>query len=133
MTKIMLDQLKRAGPWIKFVGVLGFIEAGFMTAGGIFFILVMPHLLYAQYYSGASSSGLFYITTGIISFFPSFFTYRFGNKIKKFFLTGENHELEQALKNNKLFWKFTGIFLIAFLSIFIVAVFISLFFFSYTL
>ena len=133
LTEPMLGYLKKAAPWLKFIGILGFAGSGFAVASGIFFMAVMPHLLYAQYYSGQTSSGLFYISIGIISFFPAFFTYRFGEKIKKYFKTGDDTDLEQAFKNNKLLWQVSGIFYIIFFTFIVIAVFIALFAFTYEL
>jgi hypothetical protein len=53
--------------------------------------------------------GLFFLGAIALMFFPVLFIFRFGQKIKSYVHTGNEGDLEQAFKNNKSFWKFTGI------------------------
>jgi len=56
------------------------------------------------------------IGAGVLMFFPSLFIYRFGEKIRSYLRVGAEQELEQAFRNNKSFWKFTGIICIIYLA-----------------
>jgi len=126
LTEIMLIQLKGASPWLRFVGIIGFIGAGFTILSGFlffamayFFTLSLPELgsLYGS--MGMVSwvfFALFFIIVGGIMFLPSFFTYRFGDKIRGYLRTGSEQELEAAFKNNRFLWKCKGIICIVQLS-----------------
>ena len=57
-----------------------------------------------------------YIVSGVIVFFPSKFMYSFGSRIKRYAGSEAPEDLEQALKNNKSLWKFSGIVCIVYLS-----------------
>jgi len=125
LTENMLIYLKQASPWLRFVGILGFITAGLTAAWGLISFAYVP--LIRQVWDeipafgaigvafGAAFGGgmaVLSIGTGAIMFLLSLFIYRFGDKIRSYLRTGTDQELEQALKNNRSFWKFLGIFCI---------------------
>ena len=122
LTEIMLRYLREASPWLRFVGILGFIASGVIAVFGIVTI-IFSNLLIGGILSefGASSplwlASLLYIGMGAIYFIPSFFTYNFGTKIKRYQYSSLDDDLEQALKNNKSLWKFTGILYIVLLAL----------------
>ena len=123
LTETMLVYLKGASPWLRFVGIMGFISTGIMVIWGIASIALLSifsQLWYSSYdyfAPGAgmmigSITGIAIIGSSALIFFPSLFIYRFGSKIKKYLESGNDIELEQAFKNNKSLWKFAGILII---------------------
>ena len=138
LTEPMLVHLKGASPWLRFLGVLGFIAAGLTALSGIALFAVLPMVsrLWGEIpgfeavfsgFWGAALSGttaVFCIGGGALMFFPSLFIYRFGEKIRSYLRTGSDSELELAFKNNKSLWKFAGIISIielAFIPVFTIA------------
>jgi len=125
LTDTMLAYLNGASPWLRFIGILGFIYAGLTVVGGLFFLLfvpVMEGLLDGMTGFGFSDEifmwigawwGVLYVAMGVIIFIPSVFTYRFGAKIRSYSGTGAEVDLEQAFRSNKSLWKFYGILFIA--------------------
>jgi len=112
LTETMFTYLKEASPWLKFIGILGFIGCGLMILGSLSFVFI----------SIAASAMLdefaafpiwlvtpLYFASGALLFFPSLFTYRFGEKIRKYQFSNADEDLEEAFKNNKSLWKFYGI------------------------
>jgi hypothetical protein len=142
LTENMLTQLKAASPWLRFVGILGFIGCGFMAFFAVIFLAVIP-LLRAAMWEAASEMGefgnifgnafssafggtmaIYFFGAAALFFFPSLFAYRFGSKIRSYLRTGTDGDLEAAFKNNKSFWKFIGILAIiqlAFVPVIIIA------------
>jgi len=128
LTETMLIQLKGASPWLRFVGVLGFIGAGFTILTGVVFLAVVPFITrsFAGLDSFSGSMGaafwviiaLFCVIVGVFMVLPSLFMYRFGEKIRGYLRTGAEQELEAAFKNNRLLWKFIGIICIISLAFF---------------
>jgi len=128
LTDVMVKNLSSASPWLRFVGVMGIIGAAFYAAGGIITLLSWPlTAAYVDVFEEVSEYipdffqsfgwimviyALFFIGAGAVTFFPALFTYRFGDKIRKFIQTNSEQDLEQAFKNNKFLWKFNGILLI---------------------
>jgi len=123
LTETMLIYLKGASPWLRFIGIFGFICAGFVALLGLISFAFVPlmnqvwgeipgfkttfHGVWGAVFGG--SMAVLFIGTGVLMFFPALFVYRFGERIRGYLRTGADRELEQAFKNNKSFWKFLGI------------------------
>jgi len=142
ITEQMLIYLKGASPWLRFVGIMGFIFAGFTALTSISSIALIPLLndagdgipgievlgnaLGAIFGGGMAALG---VGGAVLMFFPSFFIFMFGEKIQSYLRTGADLDLEAALKNNKSLWKFAGIYCIvslAFIPLMIIALVIVL-------
>ena len=129
LTETMLIYLKGASPWLRFIGVMGFVGAGLTVLSGLSSFLFVPLMKQTWdeipgigSFSGvlgvvlSGTMAVFCIGGGVLMFFPSLFIYRFGERIRSYLRTGTDQELEQAFKNNKSFWKFAGIICIIYLS-----------------
>jgi hypothetical protein len=119
ITDTMLRYLREAAPWLRFIGILGFIGCGFMVAGGLAATIVMfAAASLVEEFGGfpVGLMGLLYVALGVVAFFPARFTYYFGAKIRNYQLSNSEQDLEQAFKNNKSLWKFTGILCIVYLA-----------------
>ena len=142
LTETMLIYLKGASPWLRFIGIVGFVIAGFTVLWGlaIFFIFILSGSIFGSLlddfqsiglYSGIFSAiggaaGLFTIGGAAVIFFPALFTYRFGDRIRKYLQTGTDSELEEAFKNNRSLWKFNGIVIIISMAFIPVSIIISI-------
>jgi hypothetical protein len=109
LTETMLMYLKQASPWLRFVGIAGFIICGLVAVLGLAAVGIQT--LPIPGYRTAMGLGFFIIYLGYVAlmFFPVLFIFRFGGKIKSYTYTGNEADLEQAFKNNKSLWKFIGI------------------------
>ena len=117
LTEKMLVSLKEASPWLRFVGIVGFVSAGLWFLLGLVYSLLIP-LIWAETnvaIAGAigavfgGSMAVLSIGVGVLVFFPSLYIYRFGEKIRNYLRTGMDQDLELAFRNNKSLWKFAGI------------------------
>jgi hypothetical protein len=141
LTETMLMYLKQTSPWLRFIGILGFIQCGFMVLGAFLFLTLVPmgNLLneigriegidfflpdLGTIFGGAF--GVYFLGGAVLLFVPSYFVYNFGSKIRTYLLTGADKDLEGALKNNKSLWKFCGILAIISLALIPVVVMISI-------
>jgi hypothetical protein len=116
----MLQYLNEASPWLRFVGILGYIGSGMTAIGGIIIAITMTAVGDIAGDLGAFPAWIFsfvYIPLGVLLFFPAHFTYNFGKKIRDFKFSNSTDDLELAFKNNKSFWKFSGIICIIYLAI----------------
>jgi hypothetical protein len=122
LTETMLISLKGASPWLRFVGILGFVSAGLTVLSSFSFFAIIPLMEQAWgEIPGLESFGnafgaifgggmvLLFIAAGVLMFFPSLYIYRFGDKIRAYLRTGTDQDLEAAFKYNKSLWKFVGI------------------------
>ncbi len=121
LTETMVRYLKEASPWLRFIGILGFIGCSFMFLGGIIMMFAMPMMAASaeNFLAGffSSSIGIVYIILGVVMFLPARFTYNFGTKIRSYLQSNNEQDLELALKNNKSLWKFYGILCIVYLAL----------------
>jgi hypothetical protein len=112
LTETMLGYLKEASPWLKFIGVLGFIGCGFTVLMGVF--TAIGSISASAFFSDIVDFpfwlfSVIYLPMGVLLFFPAYFTWSFGDKISRYLYSNSDEDLEQAFKNNKSLWKFTGI------------------------
>ena len=142
LTETMLIYLKGASPWLRFIGILGFIGTGTTALWGIFFFTA--GLVTGQVWNqipGFNSlteingnvgvaftvlMGLLTVGLAALIFFPSRYTYRFGAKIRIYLREGREQDLEMAFKNNKSLWKFYGIIGIVYLAFIPVTIIIGI-------
>jgi len=59
-----------------------------------------------------SVMGVFYLFLAIFYVIPSVKLWKFGSAIKRLALSGSNTDLEQAIDQQRSFWKFVGILII---------------------
>jgi hypothetical protein len=121
LTGTMVRYLREASPWLRFMGILGFIGSGLLALVGLVFtflgVLVSE---IAGVFGGilaGSFMGILYIVLGLLSFFPAKFSYGFGAKIYHYALSNSDKDLEEAFKNNRSLWKFLGILTIVYLAL----------------
>ena len=142
LTENMLIHLKGASPWLRFIGILGFIISGTVALWGLFsFTMVFRNVSFWGNFFGFESineaSGamglvlrvimiVFTIGSASFIFFPSLFAYRFGENIQTYLRTGADRDMETALKYNKSFWKFFGIVCIIYLAFIPMVIIISI-------
>ncbi len=115
-----IAHLKAASPWMKFMGIITYVSAALLVLMGIIIAFAFPFIneelnfsntIFASFASSAAF-GFIYIVSGIIYIFPAKYLYTFASKIKVFIETKNEQAMEIALRNNKSFWKFYGIYVI---------------------
>ena len=130
LTDTMLRHLKDASPWMRFIGIVGYIGSGLVALIGIGFIVAMGTIssmweslaselgsfgsIFSSLFS--SSMGINILIAAVLLFFPAHFTYKAGFYIYSYIKNGREQELEIAFKNNKSLWKFSGIVTIIYLA-----------------
>ena len=130
LTDPMFKYLKEAAPWMRFIGILGYIQCGFLASSAITMLVTMgtfstvwnsiPDMgVFGDIFTTAFSFslGIVYLILALVYFFPAHFTFLFGAKIRNYIISGRENELEEAFKNNKSLWKFNGILAIILLSL----------------
>jgi hypothetical protein len=113
-----LFYLKSASPWLRFIGVINYIVCGLMAAGGLITLIAAP--LLADFDAGGEMGfliGISYMVSALIMFFPARFMYSFGSRLRNYFLSGAEKEIELAFKYNKSYWKYYGVITIIILAL----------------
>jgi hypothetical protein len=125
----MLQYLKETHPWLRFMGIVGYIGSGFLILMGIIstiLSLINPDFggEFGQFFSWLFF--IVYLPLGVLMFFPAHFTFSFGRKLRDYQYSHSNEDLELAFKNNKSLWKFNGILCIIYLSFIPLAIIASI-------
>ena len=125
-----LFYLKAASPWMRFLGIIGFIGSGFLVLFGLL-IVTLPAIFLRMMdipiteadvsYQGAigimgTLGGLIYVLSAVLLFFPARWLYRTGAKFRAYARTGSDLDLEEAFRSTRSFWKFLGILTIVWLA-----------------
>ena len=109
ITESMLTSLRQTRPWVKFLSILGFVTIFLVVVSGIVNMFVFSKAALGGSYGLAIFMGAINILMGVLYFFPSFFLFKFASSIARLSDGGGAGELEEALSNQKSFWKFVGI------------------------
>jgi len=92
-------------PWVRFLGVLGFVMVGFMLlvglGTGVFGI--------ASGQPEMAALIVVYPLMALLYFFPSLYLVRFASRIREFTQGQRPQQLEAALVTQRSFWRFVGI------------------------
>ena len=109
ITESMLFSLKQTKPWTKLISIIGFIYVGFMIIFGIGGSFMFSRFGSSNSFPSSITLTVIYLLLGILYFFPCLFLFRFSSSIGRLLEGGGAAEMEEALVNQKSFWKFVGI------------------------
>jgi small-conductance mechanosensitive channel len=122
--------LLETGKWAKFLGIVGYILAGFVVLAGLFFTAFMSavsHMPTAtpmpKFFSGWLGS--IYILFGVFHFFVARYLHQFGTRVIDGITYNHAETVSTALGKLKSLFKLAGIATIVIISIYIL-VFIGL-------
>jgi ABC-type dipeptide/oligopeptide/nickel transport system permease component len=122
-----INYLSETARWSRFLAIIGFIGCGLMVIVGLFFGSEIARNMPGMGDSGMTAAvGVFFsffvIFTSLIMFFPSLYLFNFSSKMRKALNNNDQPTLTDSLKNLKSFFKFWGILLIVYLSIYALAI-----------
>ena len=108
-TKSMLHSLRQTKPWARLISVLGFLFVGFVVISGIVNMFIFSKVADHGSFIMVILMALMNILMGLLYFFPSLFLFKFASSIGRLLDGGGVKEMEEALVNQKSFWKFAGV------------------------
>jgi hypothetical protein len=121
VSESMLESLQATRPWVKFLAILGFIFAGFMIVGGLFMSLAfsfMPLMPGFSHFFGPVFGILYIVMAVFFYLLPCLYLLRYGSAITRIPESGQE-AMEDALRQQKTFWKYLGIFAIVVLVLYV--------------
>ncbi len=132
------QHLGQTRPWARFLSILFFIGSGFaMLMGSAFIILgaarrFLPagegNLEAIAGTVGSVAIGLLYIALGFINIPLGVFLSRYASSIRFLEANPSSQALEDALKQQKFFWRYTGVLAIIGLILGVIAVMLGVIF-----
>jgi hypothetical protein len=129
LTDTMLRYLIETSPWLRFIGIIGYIGSGMLCVTGIISAIVMLATSNLIGEFGGYPVWLFplvYLPFGVLLFFPAHFTFKFGQRIRMYQNSHSNEDLELGLKYSRSYWKFMGILYIIYLAAIPVSIIIAI-------
>ena len=123
----VLAQLAGTKGWVRFMSVLMFVGAGFMLLVGLI-MLVAGGSIAANAKTGALPAGVMtglaivYALLSLIYIYPALKLWKYASYIGSLLISGSMMDLESALNQQRAFWKFLGIMVIALFALYIVAI-----------
>jgi hypothetical protein len=121
--------LAESAKWAKFLGIMGFIGAGFMIIGSLFMGVILAATSGFARSSATGISGIFavvYIPIAILYFFVALYLYQFGTHIKSGIVFGDSIQVSVGLGKLKSFFKLMGITTIVILVLYVLILIIMM-------
>ena len=116
LTDNALTYLNQTRPWVRFMSILTFCMVGFMVVlGGIIILMgtLGRSLLEASGGNfsllGAIATGFFYSLISLVYVAPAIYLHRYAGAIGRLQAGPSEFALEEALRNQKSFWRYVGI------------------------
>ena len=127
ITQGVLQQLAGTKPWVRFMAVLMFVGAGFMLLGALVALIAGGAMAASGKVPGFSAGmisafAILYALMALIYIYPALKLWRYANQIAMLLVSGSVLDLEGALNQQRAFWKFLGIMVLAVFAIYIVAI-----------
>ena len=118
VTPGVLQALAATKPWVQFCSVIGFLCSGFMIVLGLLMMVGAA----AGSMSGRGAAmpfagfqivmGIMYIVLSLLYLVPSIKLLKYGSSINRLLSGNSVADLENAMEQQRGFWKFVGIMLI---------------------
>ena len=128
-----VQQLAATKPWVRFMSVLTFIGAGFMLVAAVAMVGMGSMGAFAKSGAGAAFTGAMgfgmaavYAVLSIIYIFPGIKLWKFASAIARLMQSGRDEDLVAALNQQRSFWKFVGILMLAILAIYLIVIAVAI-------
>ena len=127
ITGEMIESLRGTKGWVLLVGIMSLIGAGFMVLAGV-------GMLFGSAFMGSVGGegappammlvgmGVGYIVFAVIYIFPGLFLIRYSSAIGRLLSSGQAQDMEDALNQQRKFWKLMGVLVLIMLVIMVVGV-----------
>jgi hypothetical protein len=124
LTPMATNYLQSAAPWIKFIGILGFIGSGFLLLVAVtMFFIPFPFPGQAPLFPGIGFISIIYFVLALITFIPCLYLLNYSNRLSGIKYSADAEAtLEKAFMWQKKYWVFIGIVMIVYFSILFVVI-----------
>lgn len=123
VTNLAIELLRQTRPWAMIISILCFIGSAFalLAAGGMFLIgATMPTTPNTPF--PMSILGLIYLPFAGLYIYPGLKLWSYGSAIARLVASRSTADLENALSQQKSFWKFSGISALVVIVLYIVGI-----------
>lgn len=114
------ENLITAAKWARFLAIIGFVFTGFMGIASLFVLVTAM----ASGIGMLMFMAVIYIGLTAIMIFPSLYLIRFAGSTEKGLNSNKQGEFDYGIQNLKSLFKFTGIYTIVLIALYIVYIFV---------
>lgn len=120
ITNSIKENLTTATKWARFLAIIGFVFTGFMGIASLFVLVTAM----------ASGIGMLmfmavvYIGLTVVMIFPALYLIRFAGSTEKGLNSNKQGEFDYGIQNLKSLFKFTGIYTIVVIVLYIIYIFV---------
>lgn len=118
ITPLMIEHLRGTKPWVRLMSVILFISVALMVLlAGVILLIPTP--------MGGGMSALIaivYLAIGLLYVFPAYFLHQYASSIRSLEQGGGDVAMEDALRNQKSFWRFVGIVTLVVIAIYLLVI-----------
>jgi hypothetical protein len=115
------EHLLTSAKWARFLAIVGFIFTGLTAIGSLFMVVTAI----STGFGPLIGMSFLYIGLTVAMIFPALYMIRFAGSITKGLNSNKQSEFEYGVQNLKSFYKFSGIFTIVFLSLYIILIIVG--------
>ena len=115
--------LTETSKWCKFLSILGFVGLGLLLLSSFFINTIYSNMSQASAmpFNLGIVMTIVYVLIIAIYIFPIYYLYQFSLQLKKALISKDDETLASAFEMLKSHYKFTGVFSIIMLSIYVLA------------
>ncbi|MNK12917.1 hypothetical protein D3C87_309950 [compost metagenome] len=114
------ENLITAAKWARFLAIIGFIFSGIMGIVSLFLLVTSL----ASGFAPMILATVIYIVLTIVMLFPALYLIRFAGSTEKGLNSNKQGEFDYGIQNLKSLFKFSGIYTIVFIALYIIYVFV---------
>ena len=129
VSEVVKSHLLTTSKWTSFIAIIGFIFTGFMVLGSIPIMFIPSFIGYFQDFESYSpfpipfiAIGILYLIGAMFYFLPSYFLFLFSRRIRKSLRYNDQLSFEEGFRNMRKLAVFTGIIMVIYLIMLLVAI-----------
>lgn len=120
VTEIAVDMLRQTRPWVMFLSILTFLASAGILLLGLMMIGVGLMAAGSGPEKGVQAAiGAVYLPMSALYIYPAIKMWSYGSAIGRLVASRANEDLEAALRQQKSFWKFSGIAAIVMIALYV--------------
>ena len=116
---LVIEHLRGTRPWVRFCSLTGYIASGFLILIALYTVRMIYDILPLHY---SLLLGFFYLIMAILFIFPSIYLSRYEKSITHLTVSHRLEDLEQALADQRAFWKQMAIMILLILTLYLMTI-----------
>ncbi len=119
-----IQALRETRPWVLLLAILGMLGTGLMLLGGLGMLLMGASASRATGMPAGMMAGMaiLYLFIAVLYLYPIIKLFKYASAISRLNHSGAASDMEDALRQQKSFWKFVGIAAILVIVVYIIVI-----------